>query len=137
MSEENSIKVTVEELKKLLNAQNVVGEPIETQDKLLIPFMKLGFGFGVGQGGNDEGNGLGSAAVAGIEPISMVVINKKTGNSEGISVLNLSKGTETNKIISDLGLVVTDLVKEVINNMNDNATNEKNDIEESEIRDIE
>jgi uncharacterized spore protein YtfJ len=79
--------------------------------------MKVGFGFGGAKAKNEDNKGNFFGGGAGVEPISMVVINKETGSSEGIKVLNLSEGTETNKIISDLGLVVTDLIKEVINNM--------------------
>ena len=41
----------------------------------------------------------------------MVMIPKKGNDAEGVRVLDLSKGTETNKAISDIGLLITDLVK--------------------------
>jgi hypothetical protein len=41
----------------------------------------------------------------------MVMIPKKGNDAEGVRVLDLSKGTETNKALSDLGLIITDLVK--------------------------
>ena len=44
MENENPIRTTVEELRKLLEIQNFVGEPVETEDKLLIPVMKMGMG---------------------------------------------------------------------------------------------
>ena len=107
----NNIKTTVEELRKLISVDNVIGTPIETDDKILIPVMKMGVGFGAGEnilGG--QGADLAGAG-AGVEPISMVMIPKKGGDAEGVRVLDLSKGTETNKAISDLGLIITDLVK--------------------------
>ena len=36
----NNIKTTVEELHKLINVDNVIGEPIETEDKILIPVIQ-------------------------------------------------------------------------------------------------
>ena len=107
----DNIKKTVEELRELINVDNVIGSPIETEDKILIPVMWMGLGFGVGENilGN-EGNDFAGAG-AGVEPISMVMIPKRGNDAEGVRVLDLSKGSETNKALSDLGLIVTDLVK--------------------------
>ena len=114
-----NIKTTVEELRKLINVDNVIGSPIETEDKILIPVMRMGVGFGAGESilGN-EGNDVAGAA-AGVEPITMVMIPKKGNNAEGVRVLDLSKGTETNKALSDLGLIITDLVKGYMGTMNE------------------
>ena len=105
------LKTTIEELHKLININNVIGEPIETEDKILIPVMRLGVGFGAGENilgkqGNDA-----AGAGAGLEPVSMVLIPKKGNNAERIRVLDLSKGSETSKALADLGLIITDLVK--------------------------
>ena len=106
-----NIKTTVEELRKLINVDNVIGTPIETEDNILIPVMKMGVGFGAGENilGSEGSDAAGAGA--GVEPISMVMIPKKGNDAEGVRVLDLSKGTETNKAISDIGLVITDLVK--------------------------
>ena len=58
----NNIKATVEELHKLIQVDNVIGTPIETDDKILIPVMKMGVGFGVGENlSNNEANAAGVA----------------------------------------------------------------------------
>lgn len=106
-----NIKTTVEELRKLINIENVVGQPIETEDKLLIPVMRMGVGFGVGENILGAEKGDASGAGAGVEPVSMVIIPKKGNDAEGIRVLNLSKGNQTNKALSDLGLLISDLLK--------------------------
>ncbi|MBV1767922.1 MAG: sporulation protein, partial [Methanobacterium sp.] len=54
---EDPIKTTVEELRKLLEINNFVGEPIETEDKMLIPVMKMGMGFGAGMGKGEAPSG--------------------------------------------------------------------------------
>lgn len=107
----DNIKTTVEELRKLINVDNVIGTPIETEDKILIPVMKMGVGFGASENilGSEGSDAAGAGA--GVEPISMVMIPKKGNDAEGVRVLDLSKGTETNKAISDIGLIITDLVK--------------------------
>ena len=114
-----NIKATVEELDKLINIENVVGSPIETEDKILIPVMRMGVGFGAGDNlMGDEGNNVAGAGL-GLEPISMVLIPKKGNDAEGVRVLDLSKGSETNKAISDIGLIVTDLIKNYLNKEDD------------------
>lgn len=114
-----NIKATVEELRKLISVDNVIGSPIETEDKILIPVIKMGVGFGVGENlmGKDGSDAAGAGA--GVEPISMVMIPKKGNNAEEVRVLDLSKGTETNKALSDLGLIISDLVKGYMNSSND------------------
>ncbi|MEE1129188.1 MAG: spore germination protein GerW family protein [Methanobrevibacter sp.] len=125
----NNIKTTVEELRKLINVDNVIGTPIETEDKVLIPVIKMGVGFGAGESlmGN-EGTDL-MGAGAGVEPISMVMIPKKGNTADGVRVLDLSKGTETNKALSDLGLIITDLVKSYLESQSGTAYDEGEYIE--------
>ena len=107
---DNNIKTTVQELRNLINIDNVIGDPIETEDKILIPVVKMGVGFGVGDGVfGKEGSDIAGAG-AGVEPISMVMIPKK-GNNESVRVLDLTKGSDANKALSDLGIMITDLVK--------------------------
>lgn len=110
----DNVKTTVEELHKLINVDNVIGTPIETDDKILIPVVRMGFGFGVGENMfKQEGSGAAGAG-AGIDPISMVMIPKKGNDAEGVRVLDLSKGNNTNKALSDLGLMISDIVKKYI-----------------------
>ncbi len=116
----NNIKTTVEELRKLISVDNVIGTPIETEDKVLIPVMKMGVGFGAGENilGGEGSDAAGAGA--GVEPISMVMIPKKGNDAEGVRVLDLSKGSETNKAISDIGLIITDLVKSFLDSQKSN-----------------
>lgn len=115
----DNIRTTVEELRKLINVENVIGSPIESEDKIIIPVMRMGVGFGVGEGlfGNEGGNA--AAAGAGVEPISAVIIPKKGNSAEGVRVLSLSKGNDTNKALTDLGLMITDLIKEYMDSGSD------------------
>ena len=123
-----NIKTTVEELRKLISVDNVIGSPIETEDKILIPVMRMGVGFGAGESlfGN-EGNDVAGAG-AGVEPISMVMIPKKGNDAEGVRVLDLSKGSEKNKALSDLGLIITDIAKSYMG-ADDEYVNEEEFIE--------
>jgi uncharacterized spore protein YtfJ len=132
MVDDDPIKVTIEELKKVLDIKNFVGEPIESEEKILIPFFKWGFGFGAGKGKTTEGGGLGSGGAAGVEPISVLVVDKKTEGLDGVKILNLSEKSERNRVIQDLGLAVTDLVREIAFNKENNQkdkTDSKSDEE--------
>ncbi|MDR3222550.1 MAG: sporulation protein [Methanobrevibacter sp.] len=126
---EDVIKDSIEELKNLIKANNFIGDPIETEDKLIIPFMKVGFGFvGVnGNGKNNNGEGFGGGV--GIEPVSIVVINKNPGDSDLVQVLSLSEIDTTSKVITDLGIVLADLIKEILANINGSTNSEVADDE--------
>ncbi len=125
----DNIKTTVEELHKLINVDNIIGTPIETEDKILIPVMRMGVAVGVGENVLGQSNNDVAGAGAGVEPISMVMLPKRGNNAEGVRVLDLSKGTETNKALSELGLIITDLVKNYLSNQQGEYYNEEEYIE--------
>lgn len=125
----DKIKTTVEELRKLISVENVIGSPIETEDKILIPVMRMGVGFGAGGNVFGKEGSEAAGAGAGVEPISMVLIPKKGNDAEGVRVLDLSKGNETNKALSDLGLIVSDLVKNYMGSQKDDDYDESEYIE--------
>lgn len=127
MKDEN-IKITVEELHKLISIDNFIGEPIDAGDKLLIPVMKMGLGFGTGQNLMGKNDNDVICAGAGAEPVSMVIIPKHEDGSSGIRVINLTEGSELNKALSDLGVVINDLVREFVIKPNE----EDDDYDESE-----
>ena len=126
---ESNNRATVEELRKLTNVNNYIGEPIETDDKILIPVMRMGVGFAVGKNmiRSEDSDIVGAGA--GVEPTSMVIIPKSGDTTEGMRVLNLTKGNEVNKALSDIGLVISDLVKEYIKKEEDDDYDEGEYIE--------
>lgn len=124
----NNIQATVRELQKLLDIENFIGEPIEAGGKTLIPVMRVGFGFGTGQHGNDEVNTDIVGAGAGAELVSMVVVPNEGENGENIRVINITSGTELNKALNDMGLMITNLIKEYVIK----PKNEDDDYDESE-----
>lgn len=82
---ERLLKGTVEELEKLLDARNVLGEPIERDGATIIPMVSYGFGFGAG-GGNSQKNGPngGTGAGGGIKPLGAIIIDKEGARVEGV-----------------------------------------------------
>lgn len=81
---ERLLKGTVEELNRLLNAKNVLGEPIERDGSTIVPMVSYGFGFGAG-GTDNQKNGPsgGTGAGGGIKPIGAIVIDKNGARVEG------------------------------------------------------
>ena len=98
MIEEAPIKTTVEELRKLIHISNYIGEPIESEDKILIPVSKAAVGFGIGEQKAGQEITATGAGVS-VEPVTMVVV---------------SKGSNANKGLNELGLILTDILKDVI-----------------------
>ena len=113
MIEEAPIKTTVEELRKLIHISNYIGEPIESEDKILIPVSKAAVGFGIGEQKAGQEITATGAGVS-VEPVTMVVVSKGNSGADGIRTINLSKGNSTNKTLNELGLILTDILKDVI-----------------------
>jgi uncharacterized spore protein YtfJ len=96
---ENTIKTLVDELQKLLATGNMIGQPIEIEDKVIIPVTKIGFGFGTGSGEGSgkpskeaaeaEGRGSGAGAGAGAGPVAAIVVFKGIQGPDGVKVLQL------------------------------------------------
>jgi uncharacterized spore protein YtfJ len=77
------LKNTVEELDRLLNAKNVLGDPIERDGATVIPIVSYGFGFGAGGSSGDKaGNGAGAGG--GIKPLGAIIIDDKGARVEAI-----------------------------------------------------
>ena len=135
MIDEAPIKATVEELRKLIHISNYIGEPIESEDKILIPVSKAAVGFGIGEQKAGQEITATGAGVS-VEPVTMVVVSKGNSGADGIRTINLSKGNSTNKTLNELGLILTDILKDVIPSKNkDDEYINVDDVTEVEIQD--
>ena len=135
MIDEAPIKATVEELRKLIHISNYIGEPIESEDKILIPVSKAAVGFGIGEQKAGQEITATGAGVS-VEPVTMVVVSKGNSGADGIRTINLSKGNSTNKTLNELGLILTDVLKDVIpSKKKDDEYINVDDVTEVEIQD--
>ena len=135
MIDEAPIKTTVEELRKLIHISNYIGEPIESEDKILIPVSKAAVGFGIGEQKAGQEITATGAGVS-VEPVTMVVVSKGNSGADGIRTINLSKGNSTNKTLNELGLILTDILKDVIpSKRKDDEYINVDDVTEVEIQD--
>ena len=92
------LKNTVEELERLLNAKNVLGEPIDREGKTVIPIVSYGFGFGAGGSkGGKSGDGAGTGGGGGIKPLGAIIFDENGARVEAV------KGAVTNvaEIVGD------------------------------------
>lgn len=88
---ENLLKGTVEELDRLLNAKNVLGDPIERDGATVIPIVSYGFGFGAGGNADRKsGNSAGTGAGGGIKPLGAIIFDQDGARVESV------KGALTN-----------------------------------------
>lgn len=83
---ERLLKGTVEELDKLLNAKNVLGDPIEKGNSTIIPIVSYGFGFGAGgtSGGKSVGQSGGTGAGGGIRPLGAIIVDDEGARVEAV-----------------------------------------------------
>ena len=120
------IKTTVEEIRKILNIENVVGKTIETDELLMFPITKMGMGFGAGMGEgkgaeNMGGSGAGAGGAAGIEPIVMVVVYKGVSGPEGVKVMHLNGLNQLSNVIGDISSAAMELMENRCKMMNGNC----------------
>ena len=111
------IKTTVEEIRKILNVENVVGKTIETDELLMFPITKMGMGFGAGMGEgkdsknmNGSGSGSGAGGAAGIEPIAMVVVFKGLSGPEGVKVMSLKAPDHLSRAIGEISNAAVEIM---------------------------
>jgi uncharacterized spore protein YtfJ len=118
MSVEEPIKSTLEGLLKVLNIENVIGDPIESEDKILIPVTRMGIAFGaaMGQGesslAGNKGAGSGAGGGAAVEPLAFIVVDKNLEGPENIKVLSLTPPDPLNRAIGEVGEIALGLIKE-------------------------
>lgn len=101
------LKGSVEELDRLLNAKNVLGDPIERNGATVIPIVSYGFGFGAGGNTTQKsGSSAGTGAGGGIKPLGAIIFDAEGARVESI------KGTLTNitEIIAETATAVVDKI---------------------------
>ena len=115
MTDVDPINSTLEGLLKVLSMDNVIGEPIESDGRTLIPITRIGMGFGAGTGQDSPVKGyqgLGAGGGAAVEPIAFVVINKNVEGPEQIEVISLKSQEPLNTAISEISELALEFLNE-------------------------
>ena len=104
------MEALVTQLRTLLNADGVLGTPLDFDGTKIIPVVGYGFGFGSGSGtgGDTEGEGSGAAGGAGggMMPTSILVITK----DGEVKVLPAKKGLMS-EVVSALTPIALEAIK--------------------------
>jgi uncharacterized spore protein YtfJ len=125
MSNEEMLKETASELKAFLSSKNVMGEPIDFGDKLVVPVARYGFGFGAGGSHSKDGGGQGAGAGGGIEPVALVILHKDVKGPEGVQVMSLKKDSQIAQVIAALGESIAPQMIDALKTMTQNKAPEK------------
>jgi uncharacterized spore protein YtfJ len=118
----DAIKATLDELFEALCAQ-LICEPIELEDKIIIPITKMGMGLctDIGQTGLDAGKespaGCKAGGGVGIFPVAVVIVFKGILGPEGMKVVPLSPPGES---LSDIAHVLMEKIMGHRENRTDN-----------------
>ena len=120
MSNEQMLKETASELKGFLSTKNVMGDPVDFGDKLVVPVARYGFGFGAGGNHTKDGGGQGAGAGGGIEPVALVVLHKDVKGAEGVQVISLKKDSQIAQVISALSESLAPQLIDAIKTMTQN-----------------
>ena len=109
----DAIQATVDELIKALLAKNIMGEPIEMEDKIIIPITKMGMGFGTGSSQcNDNkkagGSSGGAGGGVGVVPVAVVIVTKGVAGHEGVKVVPLGS---PNALAESMGEIASVLME--------------------------
>jgi len=118
MSVEAIIRATVEDLQKLLSANNILGDPVEIEDKTLIPVVTYGFGFGGGGGDQGEkGGATGTGSGGGVMPKALIVAYKGVKGPEGVQVLPLKEPNPIAEAISEAMPQIMEKIPQIVESM--------------------
>lgn len=110
MDFDKSIENTLEQIQKVMSTNCIIGSPIKTNNKILIPISKTTLAFGVGVGNNQkEDTDMGGAGGgASIDPVAFIVIHDDIKGSEGVQIIPVIGKNPAEDIIYNIGKVVND-----------------------------
>ena len=104
------METLVSQLKTLLDADNVLGTPIEFEETKIIPVVGYCFGYGFGSGTGsqegEQGSGVGGGAGGGLMPASILMITK----DGEVKIMAAKKGVVSD-IMSALAPIVIEAIK--------------------------
>jgi uncharacterized spore protein YtfJ len=112
---DQDVKTTVDELLKAISTKNVIAEPMEVGDNVLITIARvgLGFGTGAGEGRGDKGvsgTGRGAGGAAGVSPVALIIVHKSMKGPEGVEVKSLSPPSYIGKAIGEIATTMMDRI---------------------------
>ncbi len=103
---DQEIKTIVDELLRAISTKNIIAEPIEVGDNVMITITKVGLGFGAGkgEGKNERGgaSGGGAGGAVGVSPVAVLVVHKSVSGPAGVEVKSLTPPSAIGKAIGEV-----------------------------------
>lgn len=111
MGADDTIKSTIDELYKVLSAKNITGDPIEMEDKIIIPIIKMGMGFGTksivaGENKRNCETSGGAGGGIGISPAAVVIVFKGIKGPDGIRVVPLGTPSALSESLVEMAAIL-------------------------------
>ena len=96
-----------------MNTNSIIGTPITTRDKTIIPISKAALGFGVGVA-NNEGNSqtnLGGAGGGGsIDPVALIIVYHDIPGPNGVELVQVNQtDTPLEDLLTGVGKTIFSL----------------------------
>jgi uncharacterized spore protein YtfJ len=122
VSNEQMLKETTNQLREFLATKNVMGEPVDFGEKVVIPVARYGFGFGAGGSHAKDGGSQGAGGGGGIEPVALIVLHRDVKGPEGVQVMSLKKDSAIAQAISAVSETLAPQVISAIKSLNEKST---------------
>lgn len=118
MAAEDAVKTAIDELSNALSVKSIIGEPIEMEDKIIIPVTKIGMGFGAGTNQRAENKSIGGIAGGaggggGIFPVAVVIIFKGIKGPEGIRVIPLTSPSANTELAGSMTKIASTVLSKL------------------------
>jgi uncharacterized spore protein YtfJ len=98
----------LEDFKKMITTESVVGEPIYIGDATVVPFVDISFGFGSGSAGSD-GKTNGGAGGARVTPTAVLIL--KGERVELFSIRHAGPAGTADKLLNLIPEVISSIRK--------------------------
>lgn len=130
MTTEQVLKEAAGELSRMISARNVVGEPLDLGDRVVIPVTRFGVGFGAGGEMVKDSDSSGAGGGGGIEPVALLVVHKDVRGADGVQIFSLKKENPVAQVITALSETVIPQVVDLIKSKDSDKDTEKKTTEE-------
>ena len=116
------LKETTNQLREFLVTKNVMGDPVDFGEKVVIPVARYGFGFGAGGTHAKDGGSQGAGGGGGIDPVALIVLHRDVKGSEGVQVMSLKKDSALAQAIAAVSETIAPQVIGAIRAFNEKET---------------
>jgi uncharacterized spore protein YtfJ len=110
MAVEDTTKATLQELQKVLSANNIIGAPVEMEDKIIVPITKMGMGFGTGSSHDSDKNVGGTSGGAGggvgVFPAAVIIVVKGVSGHEGVRVVPIGAPSPVSGALGEIASAI-------------------------------